>query len=71
MVFGIHFGHVYSQAALKLHKPGEERNGIIKKLLIELCLDENSHTIIRVLSGGQKRRLSLATEVESGAFRYV
>ncbi|XP_018565617.1 protein scarlet [Anoplophora glabripennis] len=62
------YEHMKFMAALKLHKTGEERIGIIKKLLIELCLDGNSRTIIGVLSGGQRRRLSLATELISDPY---
>ncbi|KAJ8974285.1 hypothetical protein NQ317_013174 [Molorchus minor] len=58
---------VYEQmqfmTALKLHKSKGERNTKIKTLLTELGLDASRHTILRSLSGGEKRKLSLATEL--------
>ncbi|KAG5879792.1 hypothetical protein JTB14_027200 [Gonioctena quinquepunctata] len=53
------------EAALKLNKTEKERSAKIKKLLIDLGLDANKHTVIQMLSGGGRRRLSLATECEN------
>jgi len=44
---------------------GEEREGMVTRLLGEVGLEEFRDRLVRVLSGGQKRRLALAMELVS------
>jgi ABC-type transport system involved in cytochrome c biogenesis ATPase subunit len=52
------------QAALRLQNKSKEKRSIIKKLLSDLSLEGEGNTLIKNLSGGQRRRLSLAGEVK-------
>lgn len=51
------------QAFMKLNETNQERKLIIQKLISELSLEKQKYTRIKYLSGGEKRRLSLASEV--------
>jgi ABC-type multidrug transport system ATPase subunit len=56
------------QAALRLQNKSKEKRSIIKKLLSDLSLEGEGDTLIKNLSGGQRRRLSLAGEVKGILF---
>lgn len=56
------------QAALRLHNKSKEKRSIIKQLLSDLSLEGEGDTLIKNLSGGQRRRLSLAGEVKGILF---
>ncbi|XP_068916532.1 protein white-like isoform X1 [Tenebrio molitor] len=57
--------HLEFMAALRLHNKSKEKRSIIKKLLSDLSLEGEGDTLIKNLSGGQRRRLSLAGELIS------
>lgn len=48
---------------MKLNKTNYEREIITEKLISELSLEKHKYTRIKYLSGGEKRRLSLASVV--------
>jgi ABC-type multidrug transport system ATPase subunit len=57
--------HLEFMAALRLHNKSKEKRSIIKQLLSDLSLEGEGDTLIKNLSGGQRRRLSLAGELIS------
>lgn len=55
--------HLIFQALLRLDLPYEKQKQKVEETIFELSLDKCKNTPIRYISGGERKRLALATEV--------